>query len=254
MARRTLLVDQRLELDKKGRARVMACGDWHVGSATFDEKLLLENLKKCLDEHIYMICMGDQLEMATRVSPGAGVFSQEKPDNQIDWVIQQLKPLQEAGLLLGIHQGNHEARLSNVAGVNITKLMANAIGCRYLNHAAFHLLRVGKQSYTVHSTHGSSGARLPYSKVKAGLDVFRYVNAELVLYGHLHGLDQMSQLYYEVNKTRKVVETKKRKVVLTGSYLRYRGSYAEKKNMPPVPIGSPIITFYSDEHEMRVVI
>ena len=231
----------------------MACGDWHIGAPTCDLELLRENLKKCLDEGIYVIAMGDQLEMATRTSPGTGVFIQDDPNNQVNIVVELLKPLQDAELLLGMHAGNHEERLSNVAGLNITRLMCQLIGCRYLAHSAFHLLRVGSESYTLYSTHGSSGARLPYSKIKSVLDVFRYIDAEMVLYGHLHGLDHMAQLYQRIDKRSKKVSSLRRHAVLTGSYLRYSGSYAEQKNMPPVPMGSPIVTFYSDEHEMRVV-
>jgi len=43
-------------------------------------------------------------------------------------------------------------------------------------------------------------------------------------------------------------------VVLTGSFLRYRGSYAEEKNLLPSRIGSPVISLYASQHEIRVSI
>jgi hypothetical protein len=103
-----------------------------------------------------------------------------------------------------------------------------------------------------HSTHGSSGARLPYSKIKSVLDVFRYVSVEIVLYAHLHGLDHMTQMYYAINRSRKTVDEMARHAILTGSYLRYKGSYAEQKNMPPVQMGSPLISLYGNKHDVFV--
>jgi len=130
--------------------------------------------------------------------------------------------------------------------------MCRILGCRYLNHTAMHNWKVGKQSYTAYSTHGSSGARLPYTKIKSALDIFRFVNCELVLYGHTHGLDHMTQLLQFVDKKNRKIDHAVRHAVLTGSYLRYPGSYAEQKNLPPVPMGCAVITLYSDHHEIRV--
>jgi len=249
---RTHYVDQRLTLDEKGRVKIMATGDWHLGSRNCDEERIKADLKRALEGHWYIVCMGDQIEMATKASPGSGVFEQDEPDSQIDHVVEMLKPLQEAGLLIGIHSGNHEARLTVLGGVNITQLMCRILGCRYLNHAAMHNWKVGPESYTCFSTHGSSGSRLPWTKVKAAIDCFRYVDTEMVLYAHTHGLDHMTQLYQRADKRNRKVAHAVRHAVLTGSYLRYPGSYAEQKNLPPVPIGCAIITLYSDHHEIRV--
>ena len=144
--------------------------------------------------------------------------------------------------------------MSNHVGVNITKLICEAVGCRYLNHAAFHIVRVSGESYTIYSTHGSAGARLPWTKIKSAIDLFRSAEAEIVLMGHTHGLDAMTQLFQVIDKKRKKLDYFKRHAVLTGSYLRFSGSYAEQKNLPPVPLGSPIITLYGDHHEIRVSI
>ena len=250
--RRTNLVVQRLKANGKNKARVALCGDWHLGANNCDEKALDEFLKMCVKEKIYMIGMGDQLEMASRYSVGSGVYEQDAPDSQIEAVVEKLKPLHDAGLLIGVHTGNHEERISKAVGINITKLICQSIGTRYLNHSAQHLLQVNKQSYVFFTTHGSSGARLPYTKVKGALDIYRYVDAEVVCMGHTHGLDHMTQLFQMVDKRRKKIDHKVRHAVLTGSYLLYSGSYAEKKNLPPVPIGSPIVTLYGDRHEIRV--
>jgi hypothetical protein len=93
---------------------------------------------------------------------------------------------------------------------------------------------------------------LPYTKIKAALDCWRFVDAELVLYGHTHALDHLTQLFHRINRTRKTLEEATRHAVMTGSYLRYINSYAERKNLPPVQMGSPLISLYGDEHNIHV--
>ena len=252
--RRSHFVDMRMEPDSKGRVRIMATGDWHLGSLNCDEDRVRRDLQRAIDNNWYVICMGDQLETATKSSPGSGVFEQDEPDEQINRIVELLKPVADAGLLIGIHHGNHENRIVNLAGVNVTKMVCRILGCKYLNHAAMHNWKVGKQSYTAYSTHGSSGSRLPWTKVKAAIDCFRFVDAELVLYAHTHGLDHATQLYQRVDKKNRKVEHGIRHAVLTGSYLRYPGSYAEQKNYPPVPMGCALITLFADHHEIRVTL
>jgi len=251
--RRTKLVDVRLPVDDKGRARIAACGDWHLGAKHCMEDQLDAFLAMCMEKRIHLLCMGDQLEMAHKTSVGAGVFEQDDPDSQINRVLDKLRPFQEAGLLIGVHSGNHEDRLFKIAGVNITALICQTLGCRYLNHAAFHRILVGKQSYTMFTTHGSSGARLPWTKIKAAMDQFRFVDSDIILYGHTHGLDHTTQLFRMVDKRNKKVEHRVRHACLTGSWLGY-GGYAEQKNLPPVPIGSPIVNLYAGQHEIRVTL
>jgi len=231
----------------------MCWGDIHLGAKTCDYDAATEAITRCLEKGIHVLVMGDMLECATRYSVGAGIYEQTMTiQDQMQMLVDTLQPVADAGLLIGIHSGNHEFRITKETGLNIVTIMCQQLGARYLNHACFHLWKVGKQSYTAHSTHGSSGARLPYTKIKGALDVFRYVDTEIVAYGHVHGLDHMTALYSAVNKSRKTVDSRARHAILTGSYLRYSGSYAEQKNLPPVQMGSPIISLYGDNHDIRV--
>jgi len=106
MPQRSHFVDQRFDLDDRGRVKIMATGDWHLGAKTCDEKKINDDIRRALDNGWYVLCMGDQLETATKVSPGSGVFEQDEPDEQVGKVIDILKPVQEAGRLIGMHHGN----------------------------------------------------------------------------------------------------------------------------------------------------
>jgi len=250
--KRTNLLDVRLEPNKDDRAQVMCIGDVHFGAANCDVELFKKNIASCVERKIYVLAMGDMIDVAL-IGSVSDVYEQKAtPDEQIYVMVDMLKPLADAGLLLGIIQGNHEKRIVKTTSINVTVLMAKMLNTRYFGHSCFLNFRVGKEVYCCYATHGSSGARLSYSKIKAALDVFRYVSAEIICYGHLHGYDHMTQLFHGVDRKNKTIKEATRHAILTGSYLRYRDSYAEEKNLPPVQMGSPLISLYGDQHCIHV--
>ena len=251
--RRTNLVDVRLETNKGDRAQAIGLGDIHLGYPTTDLALVQSVIDRCIEKHIYVIGQGDYLECGTTSSVGDSVYQQTlNPHQQMEMMIEILKPLADAGLLLGLIAGNHENRITKTTSIDVTQVMARILGVRYLGFSSFLLLRVGKQSYTGFACHGASGARLDYTKIKAALDLFRFNDVELITMGHVHTLNHMTQLYQKVDKTRKMVIEATRHVVLTGSFLRYRGSYAEMMLLHPAPTGVAYISLYGDSHNIHV--
>jgi len=88
-------------------ASVMFIGDVHYGSPQCDVSRFVAMLKYCLTNKLYVLLMGDLLETATRHSVGAGVYEQTgSADSQFEQMVEWLKPLAEAKLILGIHTGN----------------------------------------------------------------------------------------------------------------------------------------------------
>jgi hypothetical protein len=216
-------------------------------------ELLQNTIDECLTNKIYVLGMGDYIECGTTSSVGDSVYRQKlNPQEQMEEVVRLFKPLAEAGLIIGLLSGNHERRLMKAVGLDIVKVICSELDVKYLGHSAFHIWRVGREVYTVFSTHGSSGARLPYSKIRAALDVFRYVDTELVLYGHVQSLDHHTTLYHRVNVNKKKIDEMKRHAVLTGSFMDYFDSYGEEKNLPPVKTGIARITLRGDKHEIHV--
>lgn len=251
---RTILLRQRLKPNKNDRAQVMAWGDVHFGSETCQTEYARERLDHALKNKMYVLAMGDICEIAL-VGGKSDVYGQRlTPEAQIDYAVEALRPLSKAGLLLGLLTGNHERRIWRATSMDVTKIMAKELGVPYLGHSCFCLFWVGKQSYTVYATHGSSGARMSHSKLRIALDMFKSVSADVLLMGHVHDLCDLTQLYREVDKRGQVVKEYARHAVITGHYLGYRDSYAEEKDLPPSRTGSPTINFHGNEHTVRVVI
>lgn len=129
--------------------------------------------------------------------------------------------------------------------------MCQVLKVPYFGYAIFHLWRVGKQSYTAYSCHGSSGAKLPYTKVKAVIDLTRHISAQMIIMGHVHEVYSQKFAYYEVDKHKKVKVQKDKYAILSGHFLEYEDSYAEEKNMSPSKTGAVKIILESEKNDIH---
>lgn len=242
-----------LDFSKEKELFLVLQGDPHVGSKQFDEERFKKHIDWALRHGAYWFNMGDALEGATRNSVGAGVYEQEEIfEQQIDHYIELIQPLVTDGLFLGSHTGNHEARAYKDVGINPTKLIGKLTGTKVFGPGVMHYIRVGEENYTLYTTHGSSGARLPHTKIKKAIDLEKMVEAEIYAMAHLHSLSHHARQYYTLNKRSKTLEQKERHFIITGSYLNHWGSYAHDLGLEPGKLGSAIIELKGDEHSIRV--
>ena len=231
-------------------------GDMHYGHKCFKRKEFEEVLKSIYDnKNTYVVGMGDYLEAATRDSVGGGVFEQEQfVQEQLETVCEYLKPLADAGKILGLLRGNHEERIYKHSGLDVTKIMAKILNTKYFGSGIMMRLKVGFNNYTIYATHGSSGASMPHTKIRACINLAQIYDADIYCMGHLHELDHKTMPYYTLDTKNKTLVQKDRHFILTGSYLDYLDSYAESKNMFPAKSGSPKIKLSAKEKRIRVSI
>ena len=129
---------QRLVVRKNNYAEVIFLGDVHYGSPQCDIERFQKMLDYCLSRRIYVFLMGDMIEMATRESVGAGVYEQEKiGQTQYEEMIEMLRPLAKARLILGLLEGNHEERVYKETGYDISKALARELKIPYLGDACW---------------------------------------------------------------------------------------------------------------------
>lgn len=249
--RPTRLNKKTLEVNEKDISNVMLIGDVHYGSPQCDVPRFKAMLDYCLENKFYIILMGDLVEMATRESIGAGVYEQEEHgDSQIEWMVETLRPLADAGLILGSHNGNHEERVYNMTGVNIAKAMARELHVTYLGDACWHSFKVGQQKYSVYTLHGRTGARYDGTVLKAVENISNSFYADLVAMAHAHK-QVSSNLIVETVINDRVVQRKKF-IVVTGSYLKYDGGYWQKTGGQISKLGSPRVRFSADRHDLSI--
>lgn len=235
----------------KNYAEIVFLGDVHYGSTQCNVKKFKEMIEYCLKNNLYVFCMGDMIEASSRHSIGDGVYEQIKPQQQIEDIIEFLKPLANKKLILGYHSGNHENRMKKELGIDISKLICKELKIPYLGYAGWSLFYIGKQSYSLYSFHGTSSAILKHTKLKSILDISKYFEADIVACGHLHDIIIDSVEYQKINKKRKIVDIRKAFMVVTGHYFNY-GGYAKEKGYPPTKIGSPKIKLFSNKFDIHI--
>lgn len=228
-------------------------GDVHYGAINCDIDKFKAALEFCRQSNAWILLMGDLIEAATRYSVGAGVYEQKMtPQQQLEDMVEILEPYRD--LIIGSHDGNHEFRITKETGINVMKVMCKMLRVRYLGYAINHVLHVGSERYIVFSTHGSSGATLRHTKIKKVLDISAWNKSDLYLYAHVHTLDTKSDDYREYDARNKVMVSKKRYFVLTGSFLKYDGSYAEQKNYQPERVGVANVHLDGQRHDIHISI
>lgn len=152
---------QRLEVKRgKDYAEVLFVGDVHLGSPQCDKQRFLDMIEYAKQKGVYVLLMGDLIEMATRNSIGSGVYEQEFiGQSQYEQMVEWLTPLAQKKLILGTHRGNHENRVYEQSGVDISKALARELDVPYLGDACWSQFTVGSQIYSVYSLHGRTGCR-----------------------------------------------------------------------------------------------
>jgi hypothetical protein len=197
--------------------------------------------------------MGDLIEMATRDSIGAGVYEQEfEGQTQYEQMLNMLRPLADKKLIIGILEGNHELRVYNSTGVNITKFFARELRVPYLGSACWSRFIVGSQSYNIYSLHGRSGSRFDGTALLALERISTSFFCDLIVMGHTHKLISSTVLIQTVDTRNKVVKEHKKTLLITGSFLKYDGGYAQITGLPISKMGSPKVTFYSNKKDIDV--
>jgi len=242
--------------DKYDKIKLVPFGDVHYGAKECNIKRAKDTIDWVASRpDARIILMGDIINAATRHSIGAGTFEEtEVGQHQYDDMIELLEPVKSK--IYGGLMGNHEYRVFRETGYDVTKMMAKQLGHKYYGFGIFVKLQVKDQNYIIYATHGSSGATLPYTKIKKVLEMGRFIDADLYLYAHVHSLQVHTQYHKSVNLRNKTVEKQKKYYVLTGHYLNYEDSYAEMKNILPEKQGSPTITFTGGKEgrHIRVIV
>ena len=238
---------------KKGKeyAEVVFLGDIHLGSKQCDVKRFLRMVDYCNKNNLYVFLMGDLIEMATRDSIGSAVYEQEYiGQDQVEKMLDILKPLADKKLILGLLNGNHEERVYKATGIDVSKMFARELNVPYLGNACWNQFRVGSESYAIYSLHGRTGARFDGTTLLAIERISASFFADVVIMGHSHKCVSSVVLMQKVYRGQ--VKEHKKHLVVTGSYLKYDGGYAQTAGMNISKLGSPKIKFFSNKHDIHV--
>jgi len=233
-------------------------GDLHVGNLGFVEEKLKKRVNAIAKErNRYWIGMGDYIEA---IYPTSGGITDKRfthkhidrrfltPEDQIDYVVKLLEPIKHK--CFGLLTGNHEWKLEDRYGINITKMIADRLGVDAFGPMAFIrlFLKGMKTPIIIFTLHGHYTGRKTGGALNKITDLASYFDADIYFMGHVHKRLVHKEDCITVQGNEIIQAT--RLFALTGSFLRSYSlgveTYVERKALPPGRIGTITVRVDND--------
>jgi len=215
------------------------------------------HLKLLEQPEYYTVCMGDLIESALKTSKGDVYRQVGTPQQQRDWVIKRLKPYKHK--ILAMCTGNHEDRIYDRTGVDMTSDMAKELGVYYRSEGVWLKISFGSGNsrhedrpyvYWCYATHGYGGARTSGAKAVKVERTATFIHADFYMMAHDHVVNVGNSVYLMPdNRTSIDKETGwetgkgkawEKKLVKTNSFLKW-GNYGEVGGFPPSSLETPLV-------------
>jgi len=245
------------------KLRIKPLSDVHYGNPLFSKKHFLGVVASIkVEPNVFTFLNGDMCESSIKTSKGEIYKQVGSPQDQRDWIIEQLYPIKDR--ILGVTTGNHEVRIWNEVGVDITKDIAEALGVPYRPSGMLLKLSFGEGNnstkgkpyvYWGYFTHGYGGARTKSAKAVKVERTATWIHADWYAMSHDHVVNAAPDVYLmpdnrtHLEKDSKGEETgftvgkvvaHRKMLVKTNAYLKW-GGYSEMGGFPPVDLTCPII-------------
>ena len=183
--------------------KIVVISDLHYGNPYCSIKHFMRTVDFIrTNEDCYCFLNGDMCESSIRTSKG-DIFRQVgTPQDQRDWVIEQLLPIQHK--VLGVCTGNHEERINKETGVDISKDIASALGVPYRAEGMLYKLSFGDGNnshsgkpfvFWHYMSHGYGGARTKSAKAVKVERMSTWIHADFYTMSHDHVVSVAPDIY-----------------------------------------------------------
>ena len=231
--------------------KVIPFGDWHLGYPTCNLKKIKGTIKYIKESNARVILMGDLMEAGSKHSVAASWLDQNlKPQEKFDTIQALLTPIKDQ--ILVILNGNHEFRIFKDTGIEISKMLAKNLGVPYGGNSCFIRIKVKDHNYILYAQHGSTSSRYLHTKMAVCIRTSQHTKADVYVYAHTHELANAASIYRYFDLKTKSIKYKKKYFVLTGHFLEYSGSYAERKDYSPGKTGVAKIKLFGDRRDIHI--
>lgn len=222
-------------MDTEEPILLIPIGDSHLGSATTNLEMMKRTAQVILSTpNCYTILVGDLAESCTKASVGMAVFEEDfNIPEQLTVLYALLKPLADAGKILGAVIGNHEMRIAYATKLNPVKMLCEKLGVPYLGFQGYILIKTRKLVYRIFVHHGTGGGSTPGAKRNAMRSACKIADMDLYLTGHTHDCLFDQDVVYTIDEYTEKIVAKKRYYAVCGSALDYFEGYPEMKGLPP---------------------
>lgn len=246
------------ELDE---VRIVVISDLHYGNPYCSIKHFQRTLQFIFEnENCYCFLNGDMCESTIKTSKGDIFREVGTPQDQRDWVIEQMLPIKDK--VLGVTTGNHENRIYNETGIDISQDIAQALGVPYRADGMLFKLSFGNGKgvrshhedrqfvFWSYITHGYGGARTKSAKAVKVERLSSWIHADWYAMSHDHVVNIAPDIYlipdpratpHELEGfVHGKVSAHREMLVKTSAYLKW-GGYSEMFGFPPSDLATPVI-------------
>lgn len=237
--------------------------DLHFGDIKTDYKLFQTFLKFILAEpYRFITIQGDMINNATRSGVSDCFDDTPSPQEQKKWLINELRPLAQAGRILCYLDGNHEARNTKETSNRPMEDVAIALGNDelYFRDAVFMKVAFGKGengkrvAYTLACIHGVGGGIKSGSSVNRIEDwVYSIENLDIGIMGHVHRKIAGRPEKQTIDTHNENVYTRPMLWVIAAPWQDY-GGYAMRMMLKPSTKGSTPIYLSGRTKEFHALI
>ncbi len=241
--------------------KIIVLSDLHYGNPYCSLKHFTRTIEFIkANDNCYCFLNGDLLEAVTKASKGDVYTQQLTPQEQRDDVIDLLQPI--ATKILGVTTGNHENRIYNETGVDLTADIATALNAPYRAEGMLFKLSFGSGNdnhsekpfvFWSYITHGYGGARTKASKAVKVERLSASVHADWYAMSHDHVVNVAPDIYLVADNRGTIgsegflsgkVTAKREMLIKTNAYLKW-GGYAEMGGFSPSDLATPVISLLS---------
>lgn len=232
---------------RKGKNRIACLGDAHRGHPNHVEKPFLRAKEMIMNKKMGVVLMGDMIESR---EPGHPFYVPGAPtvNDQLNWYVDLIEELNNAGLLMGVMCGNHEHGLIRKTSNNDIERWCNKLGVNYMDYMGVLDFEYDDSVYSVAFHHGAgNGTTVGGQMNKLMSFVKNFSNYDAVIMAHTHQLAVLPP-YIQIYRDKQTLSNVDRYCfpAFTGSFfLTYKdgpSEYGERKGYNPLPIGFNVLT------------
>lgn len=232
------------------RHYLYAIGDVHIGAKSHHRRMWEQWLGFLLaKENASLLGTGDFLNTAILGSKSDVYDEKMTVGDAKRLLIDQLRPLAEAGRIDALMPGNHEDRITRAIGDCPIRDVADTLGVPYVEAAGMFLYQIGGVQYRVFLRHGTGNGQSMAALTK-GRSV---IPADVYLTGHTHRQQVLAEDIFDVESSGHRVGRRKWYAVSSGSFLGYE-KYAAQRGYSPGRLGAPRIFLDGRRHDLHVSI
>jgi hypothetical protein len=246
--------------------RLIVFSDLHYGNPTCSVKHFLRTVTFVKNTpNCYCFGNGDLIEAITKASKGDIYTQSLTPQQQRDAVIEMLMPIKDK--ILGFTTGNHEQRIYNETGVDLTADIARALKAPYRAEGMLYKISFGDGNsnhlgkpyvFWGYLTHGYGGARTKSAKAVKVERLATMIHADFYAMSHDHVVNAAPSIYLMPDNRGSIdddgflsgrVTAKREMLIKTNAYLKW-GGYSEMLGFPPSDLTTPLIQLLTPQSKL----